>query len=113
MTPAWLQLVIVSVTSVIASSGFWAWLQSRKKEKTSTDQLLMVLARDRLISQGMRYIQRKWISNDELDDYETNLYEPYKALGGNGVAERIAEEVKRLELRSYTRYSEVAEGEPR
>lgn len=109
----WMQLVLASATSVLASSGFWAWAQSRSRTKTNTDKLLMIIAQQHIRTQGMRYIQRGWISNDELDDFQTLWYDPYVALGGNGVATRIMEDVRRLQLRSYERYSEVTEGNPR
>ena len=109
----WVQAIVVSLTTVGASSGFWAWLQTRSRTRNATDKLLMVIARERIMTQGMRYIQRGWISNDELDDFDMLLYQPYKALGGNGVAERIYEDVSHLPLRSYARYSELTEGELR
>lgn len=56
---------------------------------------------------GMGYIQRGWITDDEYDDYRKLLYEPYKALGGNGVTERIMAEVASLPIRSRYRYAEL------
>lgn len=99
------QLVLTSVVSVIASSGFWAWLQTRGKTKTATDRLLLGLAYDKIVSLGMSYIDRGWISRDEFEDFQNYLYIPYKDAGGNGVAERIMLDVGRLPLRSPDRYS--------
>lgn len=109
----WAELTLVALASVAASSGFWTWVQSRSQTKAAIDQLLMVIVYERITSQGMRYIQRGWISKDELEDFRKLLFEPYKALGGNGVAERIMHDVDLLPLRSYTRYSEVSEGDQR
>jgi hypothetical protein len=113
MVSGWVELALVSATSVAASSGFWAYVQSRGQKKTAVDQLLMVIVYKELTTQGLRYIHRGWVSKDELEDYRKLLFEPYKALGGNGVAERIMHDVDQLPLRSYTMYSEVTEGDQR
>lgn len=106
MTPVLvMQLVLTSVVSVVASSGFWAWLQSRNKTKTATDRLLLGLAYDKIVSLGMSYIDRGWISRDEYEDFQNYLYIPYKESGGNGVAERIMHDVSLLPLRSPDRYA--------
>lgn len=107
----WLQLVLTSVASVIASSGFWAWLQTRNKAATATDRLLLGLAYDKIVSLGMIYIERGWILKDEYEDYQKHLYQPYKDAGGNGTAERIMFDVSHLPLRSPDRYAIRNQGE--
>lgn len=102
-----IQAVIVSVTSVVASSGFWAYLQKKDSTKTGTTRLLMGLAYDKLTHLGLSYIERGWISKDEYEEYQKYLYEPYRDLGGNGVAERIMQEVSGLPLKSYTKYFRI------
>lgn len=104
MTPV-MQYVLTSVVSIIASSGFWAWLQQRSKQNTANSRLLRGLAYDKIVSLGMTYIDRGWISRDEYEDFRNYLYQPYKDAGGNGVAERIMEDVSHLPLRSPDRYS--------
>lgn len=101
-------LAIVTVLgSVIASSGFWAYLQRKDDSKKAMYRLLRSLAYAELMRQGLTYIDRGWISRDELEEYEEGLYGPYKAFGGNGVAERIRSDVVRLPIKSYHRYSEI------
>lgn len=94
------QVVVVSIAAVLASSGFWAYMSKRDHAKSATTRLLMGLAYDKIFYLGMRYIDRGWISKDEYEDFAKYFYDPYKELGGNGTAERIMEEVKRLPLRS-------------
>jgi hypothetical protein len=48
---------------------------------------------------GMRYIDRGWITQDEYENLNTYLYEPYKKLGGNGSALRVMQEVNKLPIR--------------
>lgn len=105
----WAQLVLTSLLAVFASSGFWAYVIRRSDKKSATTKLLMGIVYDRLNHLGMRYIERGWITRDEYEDYRNYFYEPYKALGGNGVAERIMNEVSGLPIRSPQNYAEVFE----
>jgi len=103
----WVQYVVTAIVAAAGSSGLWAFLQHRDKEKTQTQRLLQGLAYDRIISMGMAYIERGWITSDEYYDFRRFLYEPYKALGGNGVSERIMAEVSSLPLKQRAKYNEV------
>jgi hypothetical protein len=67
----------------------------------------MGLAYDKVTILGIAYIERGWVTRDELEEYEKYFFEPYKALGGNGVAERIWLEVARLPIVPYNRYEEL------
>lgn len=102
----WTQILLTALLAVIGSSGFWAYLQRRDSKKSKTDLLLQGLAYDRIIAMGMSYIERGWITNDEYNDYR-KLYDAYKALGGNGVTERIMAEVSNLPLKQRAKYAEV------
>lgn len=108
---AWVIVVLTALISVLgsvgASSGFWAYMQRRDAKRTQTDRLLQGLAYDKIISMGMNYIERGWITKDEYEDYRKYLYEPYKALGGNGVTERVMAEVSNLPLRSRAMYATI------
>lgn len=114
----WVPIVVTSVATVIASSGFWAWLARRDTSKDAMTRLLLGLAYDKIAERGLSYIERGWISRDEYEDFEKYLFEPYKLYGGNGVAERIMTEVRALPLRSHGKYAEIvqaknSEGTPR
>lgn len=96
------QMIVTIVGSVIASSGFWAFIQKRSERKDKKTKLLLGLAHDRIIALGMRYVTRGWISEDEFEDLHDYLYIPYHEAGGNGSAERVMNEVKKMELRTRT-----------
>lgn len=88
---------IVTVTvAVLASSGFWAYFTNRSTKKSATTQLLLGMAHDRIVYLGMKYIQRGWIYKDEYDDFMTYLYSPYSKFGGNGLADKVVNEVNSL-----------------
>lgn len=90
------QILISIIASVGASSGFWAWFSKKSDKKSATSRLLLGLAYDRIITLGMQYIQRGWITKDEYDDFVKYLYAPYKEFGGNGLSEKIMGEVSKL-----------------
>lgn len=99
--PHWVDLALTIVVAVLASSGFWAFIQSKSDTKTANVQLLLGLAHDRIVALGMGYIDRGWITKDEYEDLLKYLYTPYSKFGGNGLAEKVMEGVKALPI--YTR----------
>jgi hypothetical protein len=100
----WWLPVMVSVASVLASSGFWAFVQNRDSTKNAMQRLLMGLAYDKVTGLGLKYIKRGWITRDEFDEYQRYFVEPYIALGGNGVAERVYKDVAKLPFHTHSRY---------
>ena len=90
------QTVITIVCAVFASSGFWAYIISRRERKNKMNDkedaktaMLMGLGHDRIISLCEKYIDRGWISSEEYENLNTWLFEPYTKMGGNGTAKRL------------------------
>lgn len=109
----WLQSVVTILCAVLASSGFWAFLQKRaerkaaeNKQTTVETQMLIGLAHDRIVYLGMVYIERGYITQDEYENLYEYLYKPYEKLGGNGSAKRIMTEVNKLPIHKSTYYTE-------
>jgi len=98
MTPDWLIVIITIIGSVAASSGFWAYLQRKDALKGATTQLLLGLAHDRIIHLGMAYLERGWLTKDEYEDFMKYLVDPYSTFGGNGLAEKVVIDVKKLPI---------------
>jgi len=48
----WLQMVVTIVCAVIASSGFWAFIQKKNDNKDVKSQMLIGLAHDCITSSG-------------------------------------------------------------
>lgn len=92
----WLQLALTSLVTLGASSGFWAYLQFKDRTRTATARLLMGIAYEHIMTYGVAYIRRGWATGDEYDELRKYFYEPYRALGGNGAAERVMNEVEKL-----------------
>lgn len=91
----WLEIVI----ACIASSGFWALIQKFMERKDTKTQMLVGLAHDRIISLGMEYINRGYVTQAEFENLDRYLYKPYSKMGGNGSAKQIMDKVKMLPLK--------------
>lgn len=105
----WLQTVLTIIGAVLASSGFWAYLEHRSRvklkkneNKDAKSRMLIGLAHDRIIFLGMQYIDRGWITQDEYENLYEYLYKPYEEMGGNGSAKRIMTEVNKLPIHKST-----------
>lgn len=94
----WMTVLVTAAASILASSGFWAFLQRRLDKHSLRSKLLLGLAHDKIIELGMKYIDRGSISRDEYENLVDYLYIPYKEMGGNGAAERVINEVKKLKI---------------
>ena len=94
---SWLQIILTIFTSVLASSGLWAFLSSKIERSTAERDILIGIGHIELVFFGMQYIERGWITKDE---YETmkELYDPYIKLGGNGSGKKIMAEVEKLPI---------------
>ncbi len=96
----WFQIVVTIFSSVLASSGLWAYLQKRSETRDVKTEMLVGLAHDRIMYLGMQYIEKGYITQDEYENLRRYLYEPYEKLGGNGSAKRIMQEVDKLPIRN-------------
>lgn len=96
-------LVLSIVSSVFASTGFWAFLtflvQNKKTKESAETQMLKGLGHDRICHLGESYIEQGYITKDDYENLHDYLYIPYKKLGGNGTAEKIMKEVEHLPLK--------------
>ena len=52
-------------SSVLASSGLWAYLQKKSEQKDVKTEMLIGLAHDRIMYLGMSYIDRGCVTQDE------------------------------------------------
>lgn len=95
---SWIQMAVTVVCAVIASSGFWAYIQKRSEKKDVKTQMLVGLAHDRILFLGMSYVERGYITRDEYENLYEYLYQPYEKMGGNGSAKRVMQEVNKLPI---------------
>lgn len=77
-----------------------AWKDGETELSRKQSEMLLGLAHDRIIYLGSKYLEQGYIDMQELDDFNTYLYEPYAVLGGNGTGEKIWERVNTLPVRN-------------
>lgn len=93
------EVILLIVSSILASSGMWAFLSKKLDKKDIKVEMLIGLAHDRIMFLGMSYIERGYITQDEYENLYDYLYKPYEKLGGNGSAKHVMAEVEKLPIR--------------
>lgn len=86
-----------AVTALLGGSGIWAWAKAKADHNNNAAKLLLSVSRNQLITLGRSYIERGYITMDEYEEFEAE-YQTYSALGGNGLARRIFEQVDELPM---------------
>ena len=94
----WTQVAVPLIVALLTSSGLWALVSKRADKNNAERKMLVGLAHDRIIHLGMVYIERGYVTQDEYENLQVYLYEPYEEMGGNGSARRVMEEVRKLPI---------------
>lgn len=85
------------LSAVLSSPGIWAWAKTKTGNSNNAAKLLLSVSRNQLVELGRKYIERGYITMDEYEEYEKE-YQIYSALGGNGLAHRMFEQVHDLPM---------------
>lgn len=91
-----IEMAVTIICAVFASSGFWAVLEKIRERKDAKTQMILGLGHDRIIQLCKYHIEQGYITPDDFENLYDYLYLPYEAMGGNGSAKRLMEEVKKL-----------------
>lgn len=95
------QHFIAIIMAVVASSGFWQFLQhwwDRKYHKrTKLEDAVMCILHDRVYFLCRSYLGKSSIAHDDYDNL-SKLFQAYSDLGGNGTAQRLMKEVEKLSI---------------
>ena len=70
----WFQVVLTIFSSVLASSGLWAYLQKKSEQKDVKTEMLIGLAHDRIMYLGMSYIDRGCVTQECISMNHTNVW---------------------------------------
>lgn len=92
------QIILTIITSLLASSGLWAFLGNRMERNSAERELVVGIAHIELVFFGMQFLERGWITRDEYETMQ-GLYKPYVKLGGNGSGTKIMKEIENLPIR--------------
>jgi hypothetical protein len=74
-------------------------MSKRDTKHTALEKLVLGLAQQQIVTRGMQYIDRGWLTADEYDDFIKILYQPYADFGGNGMGEKVMNDVMKLPIR--------------
>jgi len=96
-------LILPLVLALFAASGFWTFIlyliQRKDQTKDATTKLILGLGYRQIVQLCIEYINRGSITKDEYEDLIKYLYKPYIDLGGNGTAEKLVDDVKKLPIK--------------
>jgi hypothetical protein len=107
----WIRAIVIILGSVLGSGGFWKFLEVRSHKNNANSRLMMGIAYDKITTLGLHYIERGWITKDELEEFQKYFVSPYLELGGNGVAERIWNDVRTLPFQTHAQHEEIFRNE--
>lgn len=93
------EIIIAIVVAIFGSTGFWSWLQNRNRKKSAETRLLMGIAYSKIIDRCTEYLNRGYVNTDEYHELEHYLFQPYQEMGGNGTAEKLFNDVSKLEVK--------------
>lgn len=68
----------------------------KKGAQSKQAKMILGLGHERIMELGEKYESRGYITVEEFDDFNTYLYEPYRAMGGNGTGEEIFNRIRAL-----------------
>lgn len=96
-------MIFTIITATLASTGFWSLIlykvQKRDENKDALTKLILGLAYREITDLCLKYMHRGYITKDEYEDLIKYLFAPYKELGGDGTAEKLIDEVKKLPIK--------------
>lgn len=111
------ELATSIIVAVFASSGFWALVTAivtkvldKKNAKT---KMILGLGHDRIKTVCEEALQRGWITTDDYEDLDKYLYQPYRKMGGNGTAEKLMNDVRKLPIHKNPTYKTNQNGSRR
>lgn len=89
----WIEVLFGTATTILG--GFCHKLKKKVDKQNLIEAGMLAILHDRLYQLGREYIEREWITLEELKNMEY-LYNSYHDLGGNGTGTEIWERVKNL-----------------
>lgn len=93
------ELLATSLVTILGSSGIWGYITVKHTKARTSDRLLRGISQHLITQEGRRLIEKGYVTPSEYTNMHRGLYKPYKQAGGNGLAEKIINEVDKLPIR--------------
>lgn len=94
------QSLITIAVAIISSSGVWGLFNLAIQRKSDTTRLLIGVAHHLIVRESHRLLEQGYMTSEEYRNLRKGLYERYKQLGGNGLAEKMVNEVEKLPIKN-------------
>lgn len=94
-----IQSLVTIVVAMISSSGVWGLFNLTMQKKTDSTRLLIGIAQHLIVRESHRLLDQGYMTTEEYRNLRKGLYERYKQLGGNGLAEKMVNEVEKLPIK--------------
>lgn len=89
-----LEMIMTVAASVLASSGFWAFIQSHEDKNSATNEALGALLRHEMYAIYADYRDADEVPRSVQEEMDA-LWQPYHALGFNHTGDKIRDEIMR------------------
>lgn len=96
----WATIIEFIISPVlVAFMAYITWvLQDQRKKTNANNRGTMILLRDKIIADHDKYvIEKKPMPSYAYENF-VETYEAYKALGGNGMAQKMFDEMKTVSI---------------
>ena len=93
-----IQTIITIAVALISSSGVWGLFNLAIQKKNDTTRLMIGVAHNLIVRESHRLLEQAHMTTDDYRNIRKGLYEPYKQLGGNGLAEKMVNDVEKLPI---------------
>lgn len=92
-----MQMIVTIVVAVIASTGFWTFLQKVISKPRALDRLVLALTQERFVCFAQKSIDQ---GNITRQDYKIlmDIFKPYKEADGDGLVDKYWAEINKLPL---------------
>lgn len=96
----WQTIIEFVVSPIIgAFMAYVVWkLQQQSKQTSANNRGTMILLRDKIIEDHKKYVIDTLPMPSYAYENFVETYEAYKALGGNGMAQKMFDEMKRVDI---------------
>lgn len=68
------------------------------QKKSDATRLLIGIAQHLIVKESHRLLEQGYMTTDDYRNLSKGLYEPYKQIGGNGLAEKMVNDVEKLPI---------------